>query len=60
VQIGDPAAGGGNQAGNSNTVPILQNGLPFAGPHSNIAPHHPKTNNDSKNYGYAETIHCLS
>jgi len=44
VQIGDPAAAGGNQAGSSNTVPILQNGLPFAGPHSNIAPHQSMAN----------------
>jgi hypothetical protein len=38
VQIGDGAAGARNSPGNSNTVPILQNPLPFAGPHSNITP----------------------
>ncbi|MDR3615431.1 MAG: hypothetical protein P4L53_17870 [Candidatus Obscuribacterales bacterium] len=50
VQIGDPAAGAGNRAGNSNTIPILQNSLPFAGPTSNIAPHQLSTNQLPKGF----------
>jgi hypothetical protein len=44
VQIGGPVQAPGNRAGNSNTVPILQNSLPFAGSHSNIAPHQSMAN----------------
>jgi hypothetical protein len=44
MQIGGPVQAPGNRPNNSNTVPILQNSLPFAGSHSNISPHQPMAN----------------